>query len=105
MAEVKELAENQTKSILQYQALQSEIMAAKFEANQADMHQMNENIDKKVSHVMELHDNIDKKVSNIDEKVTHVMELLSKFIDNSASASQWPTILMPGDVSVSISFS
>jgi hypothetical protein len=102
VTEVKELAENQTKSILQYQALQSEIIAAKFEANQADMHQMNENIDKKVSHVMELHDNIDKKVSHvmelhdnidqkvskIDEKVSHVMELLSNFIEKSASASQ-----------------
>ena len=52
------------------------------------MHQMNENIDKKVSHVMELHDNIDKKVSKIDEKLSNVMEILKQYIDKSASASQ-----------------
>ena len=32
--------------------------AAKFEAIQADMHQMNDNIDKKISHVIELLHNV-----------------------------------------------
>ena len=54
VAAVQESTENYAKKILDHQEQQNEMNTSKFEALQADIYQLSENVDKKMSYVIDL---------------------------------------------------
>ena len=54
VAVVQESTENYAKKILDHQEQQNEMNTSKFEALQADIYQLSENVDKKMSYVIDL---------------------------------------------------